>query len=128
MDSHVQADIGNATLIRESKTLKLKLQEARKSEACLVIVLGKPLGKRFALNSKTMVIGRGSECEIPLLDSSLSRAHAQVLKKDNGRFYLNDLHSTNGTYLNDQQLTPGKTVEVKDGDLLKAGNVIFKFI
>src|SRR5512139_4091570 len=127
MDSHVQADIGNATLIRESKTLKLKLQEARKSEACLVIVLGKPLGKRFALNSKTMVIGRGSECEIPMLDSSLSRAHAQVSKKGNGRSYITDLNSTNGTYLNDQKLMPGKTFEVKNGDLLKMGNIIFKF-
>jgi len=128
MDSRVQAEVGNETLIRDSKTLKLKLQEARKSAACLVIVLGKPFGKRFTLNSKTMVIGRGSECEIPMLDSSLSRAHAQVLKKESGRFYVSDLGSTNGTYLNDQQLTPGKAIEVKNGDLLKMGNMIFKFI
>jgi len=128
MDPGFQQDIANETLVRESKTLKLKLQEARKSEACLVIVLGKPLGKRFVLNLKTMVIGRGSECEIPMLDSSLSRAHAQVLKKENGRFYVSDLNSTNGTYLNDQKLMPGKAIEVKNGDLLKMGNMIFKFI
>jgi two-component system, cell cycle response regulator len=128
MDSDVQTDIGNDTLIRDSKTLKLKLQEARKSEACLVIVLGKPLGKRFVLNSKTMVVGRGSECQIPILDSSLSRAHAQVLKKESGRFYVSDLGSTNGTYLNEQKLTSSSAVEVKNGDLLKMGNMIFKFI
>ena len=128
MEPSFEQDVADDTLIRESKTLKLKLQEARKSEACLVIILGKPLGKRFALNSKTMVIGRGSECEIPILDGSLSRAHARVSKKDNGRFYVNDLDSTNGTYLNDQKLTPGKAVEVKNGDLLKTGNMIFKFI
>ena len=75
-----------------------------------------------------MVIGRGSECEIPMLDSSLSRAHAQVSKKESGRFYVTDLNSTNGTYLNDQKLTPGKAIEVKNGDLLKMGNMIFKFI
>lgn len=128
MDSSVQAGIGNDTLIRESKTLKLKLQEARRSEACLIVVVGKPLGKRFALSSKTMVIGRGSECEIPLIESSLSRTHAQVLKKDNGRFYVKDLDSTNGTYLNDHKLTSGKDTEVKNGDFLKLGNMIFKFI
>ena len=128
MNPVFQQDIANETLVRESKTLKLKLQEARRSEACLVIVLGKPLGKRFALNRKTVVIGRGSECEIPMLDNSLSRAHAQVLKKEGGRFYLSDLNSTNGTYLNDQKLTPGKAIEVKNGDLLKMGNIIFKFI
>ena len=128
MDLPVQTDVGSETLVRESKTLRLKLQEARKSQACLVIVLGKPLGKRFALNSKTMVIGRGSECEIPVLDGSLSRAHAQVSKKEGGRSYVSDLDSTNGTYLNDQKLTPGKAVEVNNGDLLKMGNMIFKFI
>jgi diguanylate cyclase (GGDEF)-like protein len=128
MDSPVQAEIGNETLVRESKTLKLKLREARKSEACLVIVLGKPLGKRFVLDSEKMVIGRGAECQIPMLDSSLSRAHALVLKKDNGRFYVSDVDSTNGTYLNEQKLVPGKAVEVKNGDLLKMGNMIFKFI
>ena len=128
MNPVFQQDIANETLVRESKTLKLKLQEARRSEACLVIVLGKPLGKRFALNRKTVVIGRGSECEIPMLDSSLSRAHAELLKKEGGRFYLSDLNSTNGTYLNDQKLTPGKAIEVKNGDLLKMGNIIFKFI
>jgi two-component system cell cycle response regulator len=128
MDSRVQTEIGNETLVRESKTLKLKLQEARKSEACLVIVLGKPLGKRFVLDLKEMVIGRGAECQIPVLDTSLSRAHAQVLKKDNGRFYVSDLDSTNNTYLNEQKLAPGKPIEVKNGDLLKMGNMIFKFI
>jgi two-component system cell cycle response regulator len=128
MEPNSQQDIANETLVRESKTLKLKLREARKSEACLVIVLGKPLGKRFALSSKTMVIGRGSECEIPVPDNSLSRTHAQVLKKENGRFYVSDFNSTNGTYLNDQKLAPGKAIEVKNGDLLKMGNMIFKFI
>jgi diguanylate cyclase (GGDEF)-like protein len=128
MDSRIQTEIGDETLVRESKTLKLKLQEARKSEACLVVVLGKPLGKRFVLNSEAMVIGRGSECQIPMLESSLSRAHAQVFRRDNGRYYVSDLDSTNGTYLNEQKLTPGKAVEVKNGDLLKMGNMIFKFI
>lgn len=128
MDPGFQQDIANETLVRESKTLKLKLAEARKSEACLVIVLGKPLGKRFALKSETMVIGRDSECEIVVHDNSLSRAHAQVVKRENGQFYIKDLNSTNGTYLNDQKLTPGIVVGVKNGDLLKMGNVIFKFI
>jgi len=128
MGLYFQTEVEDETLIRESKTLKLKLQEARKSEACLIIVVGRPLGKRFALKSKTIVIGRGSECEIPLLESSLSRTHAQMLKKRNGRFYVKDLDSTNGTYLNDQKLTPGKAVEVTNGDFLKLGNMIFKFI
>ena len=128
MDSDFQQDVGYETLVRKSKTLQLKLQEAKKSEACLVVALGKPIGKRFALNSKTMVIGRGSEVEIPILDRSLSREHAEVLKSDNGRYYIKDLGSTNGTYLNERKLLPRKPAALKNGDFLKAGNVIFKFV
>jgi diguanylate cyclase (GGDEF)-like protein len=128
MNSGLPQDVGYETIVRDSKTLKLKLQEARESEACLVIALGKPLGKRFTLNSEKMVIGRGSGAEIPILDRSLSREHAQVLKSVSGRFYIKDLGSTNGTYLNERKLTPHRAAVVKDGDFLKVGNVIFKFV
>lgn len=128
MGSGVDETIENDTLIRESKTLKLKLEEARKSEACLVIILGKPLGKRFALNSKNQVIGRGYECDISIIDRSLSRSHVEIFKRENGRYYIKDCESTNGTYLNDQKVIPGKVLSLKNGDFLKLGNIIFKFI
>jgi two-component system cell cycle response regulator len=128
MDSSFRAAIGDDTLIRESKTLKLKLKEARKSKPCLVIVLGKPLGKRFILGSKPQSIGRGPECEIPILDGSLSRKHAQILIGREGRYYVRDLNSTNGTFLNDQKLAPGKASALKDGDFIKSGNIVFKYI
>jgi len=128
MDSSFQQDLGYETLVRKSKTLRLKLQEAKKSEASLVVAVGRPLGKRIALTLKNMVIGRGSEVEIPILDRSLSREHAQVQKTDNGRFYIKDLSSTNGTYLNDRKLPPRKPAPLKNGDYVKAGNVIFKFV
>ncbi|MEJ2724513.1 MAG: GGDEF domain-containing protein [Deltaproteobacteria bacterium] len=128
MSSAVDEAIGNDTLVRESATLKLKLEKARKSEACLVIIFGKPLGKTFPLKSKTQVIGRGSECDISIIDRSLSRSHAEVFKKEGGRCYIKDLGSTNGTYLNDWKVIPGKALTIKNGDFLKLGNMIFKFI
>jgi len=94
-------DFEDETLIRESKTLKLSCKR-QESRGMPCYHSWQALGKRFALNSKTMVIGRGCECEISILDGSLSRAHAQVSKKDNRRVYVSDLDSTNGTYLNDR--------------------------
>jgi two-component system, cell cycle response regulator len=128
MDSGGNAATADETLIRESETLKLKLEEARRSKPCLVIYLGKPQGKRFVLTSKPQAIGRGAECEIPILDGSLSRKHAQAFKKGAGQYYIKDLGSTNGTFINDRKLLPGKATEMKDGDFVKLGNIIFKFI
>jgi two-component system, cell cycle response regulator len=128
MDSGSNQAVANETLVRESKTLKLKLEEARKSKPCLVIYLGKPLGKRLLLNPKPQTIGRSSECEIPVSDGSLSKKHAQVFKKGAGQYYIKDLGSTNGTFVNDRKLLPGKAIEMKDGDFVKLGNIIFKFI
>ncbi len=128
MDSNYRAAIGNETLIRESKTLKLKLEEARKSKPCLVLVLGKPLGKSFILGSKPLSIGRGSECEIPIVDTSLSRTHAQILRDKEGRYYVRDLGSTNGTFVNERKLEPRKASALNDGDFIKSGNIVFKFV
>jgi two-component system, cell cycle response regulator len=128
MDSGGNAVTANETMVRESKTLKLKLEEARKSKPCLVIYLGKPQGKRFILSQKAQSIGRGSECEIPILDDSLSRRHAQVFKNRAGQYCIKDLGSTNGTAVNGRKLSPNKPAEMQDGDFVKLGNVIFKFI
>jgi diguanylate cyclase (GGDEF)-like protein len=128
MDSGGNAVTANQTLVRESKTLKLKLEEARKSKPCLVIYLGKPQGKRFILSAKAQSIGRGSECEIPILDDSLSRTHAQVFKNGAGQYCIKDLGSTNGTAVNGRKLSPHEPTEMQDGDFLKLGNIIFKFI
>lgn len=128
MDSGGSAVTSSDTLVRESKTLKLKLEEARKSKPCLVIFLGKPQGQRFVLTSKAQAIGRGAECEISILDESLSRKHAQVFKNGAGPYCIRDLTSTNGTFVNNKKLPPGKATEIKDGDFIKLGSIILKFI
>jgi two-component system, cell cycle response regulator len=128
MDSGGNSIAVYETLVRESETLKLKLKEARKSKPCLVIYLGKPQGKVFILTQNPQAIGRGSECEIPILDESLSRKHAEVFKNGAGQHCIRDLRSTNGTFINGRKLLPGKATEMKDGDFVKLGNIIFKFI
>ena len=128
MDSDSNAASSDDTLARDSKTLRLKLEEARKAKPCLVVYFGNPLGKRFFLTEKPQAIGRGSECEIPIFDDSLSRKHAQVFKKGGAPYCIRDLGSTNGTFVNNRKLLPGKANEIKHGDFIKLGNIVFKFI
>jgi two-component system NtrC family response regulator len=69
-------------------------------------------------------IGRRPENQIQILNKSVSGVHCQVAKKDK-KFILEDLGSTNGTYLNDRRINKA---EISPGDLIKIGEVTLKFL
>ncbi len=55
--------------------------------------------KRFSLTKEPVIIGRHPDCDIHIDDGSVSRHHAQVTY-EGGQYYVQDLNSRNGTYLN----------------------------
>jgi len=95
-------------------------------EGCLVLIYppGPSLGMRFALAGKEVVIGRGGDCDILLDRDAVSRRHARIERSDGG-WRVVDLGSTNGSYVND---VPIQERVLRDGDRLKIGNTIFKFL
>jgi two-component system, cell cycle response regulator len=101
----------------------LKRQDTR--EACLVIMYGDDLGRRVPLGDATITMGRSSQADVHLDQESVSRNHCK-LWKDGHRYFIEDLQSTNGTYVNDE-LVSGPT-DLRDGDQLKVGRTILKFI
>src|SRR5436190_5364071 len=68
----------------------------------LEIIEGPDAGKQFAFNGP-MDVGRDPSCEINLTDDLVSRVHAR-LRLQNGSAVVEDLESTNGTFLNGLQL------------------------
>jgi FHA domain len=72
-----------------------------------------------------VVIGRSSECDIFLHDNYLSSRHARVAN-DDGDLSVEDLGSTNGTYVN-QQLVRGR-VTLEKGDIVQVGGVLFEVV
>lgn len=68
----------------------------------LEIIEGPDAGKQFAFNGP-MEVGRDPSCEINLTDDLVSRVHAR-LRVQNGSAVVEDLESTNGTFLNGLQL------------------------
>ncbi|MBR1969341.1 MAG: FHA domain-containing protein [Clostridia bacterium] len=76
--------------------------------------------------SDNEVIGRGKKCDISIADRYLSTKHSRIFKSS-GKFYLEDLESTNGTYLNGEELTD-KAVELLDGDKITVGRINFLFV
>jgi diguanylate cyclase (GGDEF)-like protein len=114
--------------INERNTLEIKLDEVKRKSACLVVALGRYLGKHFMIESEDLIIGRRTDCDVSINDKSLSRTHAQIYRDKNRNLFIKDLKSTNGTQLNDKIIAHGESFPLKDGDLLKLGNIIFKFI
>ena len=72
------------------------------------------------------IIGRGKKCNITIGDKYLSAKNSRIFKSS-GKFYLEDLGSTNGTRLNGEALSD-KAVELLDGDKISLGRVNFLFV
>jgi diguanylate cyclase (GGDEF)-like protein len=98
-------------------------------EACLVHIYptGPWMGLRHALSDKPLFVGRGEDCDVRVLDTSVSRRHARIEKIGDDYFVL-DMQSTNGTYVNDKQSLPGDPIPMRDGDYLRVGNCIFRYL
>ncbi len=93
--------------------------------AALVVIHGDDLGRKFDLNVECLTIGRGADSDIQVDQQAVSRRHAEV-RSEEGRLLVEDLGSTNGTILNDEQVDA--PTRLRNGDLLKIGRTIFKFI
>ena len=94
--------------------------------ACLVHIYptGAGMGSRHALNQKTIVVGRGEDCDLQIPDHSVSRRHVRIERTERG-YSISDLQSTNGTFVNDQ---PAASTPLHDGDYVRIGNNIFRFL
>jgi pSer/pThr/pTyr-binding forkhead associated (FHA) protein len=87
-------------------------------EVKLVVVGGKLAGKQIPITSHEFLIGRGPECHLRPQSSSVSRKHCAVLV-DKGVAVIVDFASTNGTFVNGEQVEQRR--ELKDGDRLTIG-------
>lgn len=85
---------------------------------------GPDRGKRFPLE-RTVQLGRGPLADLEVRDAAVSRRHAQISVQD-GRCFLSDLGSGNGTWLNGVRLTDPKALT--DGDEIRLGGVTMVFV
>ena len=76
--------------------------------------------------SESETIGRGKKCDIIIGDKYLSLKNTRIFKAS-GKFFIEDLGSTNGTYLNGKRLGE-KAVQLLDGDKISLGRTNFLFV
>ncbi|WP_237208425.1 FhaA domain-containing protein [Rothia nasimurium] len=84
-------------------------------------------GERVMVRSLPVTLGRGSNADITLDDSGVSRRHLEIVEQD-GTYLAVDLGSTNGSYVNGQRLH-GRA-EIKSGTVLEMGSarIVFRLM
>ncbi len=96
-----------------------------KRQASLIVISGGSAGKIFRLGREPMTVGRAKECEISIDDEGISRRHARLQQDGFGNVMLEDLNSTNGTYVNGTRINQQA---LRDGDKVQVGSItILKF-
>ena len=100
------------------------LQQSEEGAAVLVQIYGDALGRRYVLTDDKITIGRDDSNDIVLQDENVSRFHAEI-RVDGESVSLVDKGSTNGSRVNDQEIT---TQTLESGDLLHIGSFILKYL
>lgn len=77
--------------------------------------------QRFFAQTEIM-IGRDTHCDLSMMDETMSAHHARLVHH-HGQWWLEDLNSTNGTFLNNEKLTTPAVII--SGDEFKCGNTLF---
>jgi pSer/pThr/pTyr-binding forkhead associated (FHA) protein len=81
-------------------------------------------GEHFLLEQESTTVGRSPDCDVFLDDVTVSRRHAQVLRRER-QFFIEDKGSLNGTFLNRRRI---ESAPLEDGDELQIGKYKLTFL
>jgi PAS domain-containing protein len=86
------------------------------------MINGPLAGLTFEIEDDVTTIGRSSGNSISIKDLSISRKHAK-LTLSGERYFIEDLGSQNGTWVNGHSMSPGYQIQLKEGDFISIGNI-----
>lgn len=112
----------------QSQPVELAAEPGRDlGESCLVLLspAGLDIGRRTPLSERHYIVGREPTTNIPINRNLVSRQHARLSVDDEGLWWVQDLESTNGTFVNEERVV---SRQIADGDLVRFGDVIYKFL
>ena len=109
-------------LLREFKQQGDRLATQKKPGIILSIMMDEGQESKRQFSQPQIMIGRDTKCDVSMMDEALSAHHAR-LSHHHGQWWLEDLNSTNGTFLNREKLTTPAVVIT--GDHFKCGNTVF---
>jgi two-component system cell cycle response regulator len=116
----------DASLTRATEKTLAVPATVNQDRATLTILSGLNAGQILALDQFEHLIGRGTEADLWLEDPAISRTHARIARRPDGRFLIEDLSSTNGTFVAGRRVD-GRA-ELQSGDRIQIGpNLLLRF-
>jgi pSer/pThr/pTyr-binding forkhead associated (FHA) protein len=110
------------TLLQEIRQQGNKISSQKKPGISLFVKVENGAESQRYFSQAEILIGRDTHCDLSIMDEALSAHHAR-LTHHHGQWWLEDLHSRNGTMLNREKLaTPAVVIT---GDQVKCGNTVF---
>lgn len=111
--------------VQEKKRASRKAGKTTPSNPALLITAGPLIGTSIALVNSEVIIGRSPAATLVLDDSYASSNHARIYKID-GVWYVEDLGSTNGTYLDGERIDYPRPLNI--GEILRIGQSTFELV
>jgi len=106
---------------RKAKRRDASAVFAKFSGYALVAQTGPGAGARYPLAQEDVLLGRSPDCQVVINFPNISGHHAQITW-DGQQFVVQDLNSTNGTFVNGCQLT--EPIQLQPGDVLSLGGSV----
>jgi pSer/pThr/pTyr-binding forkhead associated (FHA) protein len=91
----------------------------------LNIIEGPMKGQTFPLEGETVFVGRSLKNDVYIKDDAISRKQIKIFRISE-KVFVEDLKSTNGTFINGEMITPGEGFEVWEGDIISIGHSVLK--
>ncbi|HXX68683.1 MAG TPA: GGDEF domain-containing protein [Polyangiaceae bacterium] len=96
-----------------------------RTRAMLTVMSGPSAGRAYSVSERETLIGRGREAHVRLDDAGASRLHARIVVLEDGEYLLEDLGSTNGTFVGGKKVD---RAQLQSGDRIHVGpNVTVSF-
>jgi eukaryotic-like serine/threonine-protein kinase len=111
---------------RKAAADRFRTRDGRPVLARFLIQNGQMAGRSFRFHQDLTSIGRTNGNDLIISGKTVSRRHAR-LWCDGGRWYLADMQSANGTFVNNARLQPNQPVILNDGDVINFGDEIVLF-
>ncbi len=110
-----RVDAGSVPTRREQKASEKQARKPvktpRGTPSKVVVVDGPTTGASATLDDGPVLVGRGADAAIRLDDDYVSTRHARI-GSSGGTFYVEDLGSTNGTYIGSQRITQATAIQL----------------
>jgi len=90
-----------------------------------VVLDGPTPGTQYPLFKRSLLIGRGEECDISLNDTSVSRVHAEINRTETGTYDIVDRGSSNGVRVNGNDV---QKHHLEGGDMVELGDVVLRYL